>query len=98
MRAHVFRWFVMLMTAFSLVAGTLSYAATTDATGTVQTVSIVVKLVAGLTAAEEAAVIARNGGTEISSVPALRLHVISIPAADLSLIQQSYQFDSQVQS
>ena len=47
------------------------------------TSTIMVKMVKGLTAAEQAAIIARNGGVEISSVPVLRLHVISVPAENL---------------
>src|SRR5690349_13706079 len=47
------------------------------------TASLIVKLVPGLTTSEQAAVIARNGGTETSSVPALRLHVVQVPADDL---------------
>jgi len=60
--------------------------------------SLVVKLVPGLTTEEQAAVIARNGGTETSSVPALRLHVVSVPAADLPAVLQAYQADPQVES
>ncbi|HEY3400450.1 MAG TPA: S8 family serine peptidase [Geothrix sp.] len=60
--------------------------------------SLVVKLVPGLTTEEQAAVIARNGGTETSSVPALRLHVVSVPAADLPAVLQAYKADPQVES
>src|SRR5205809_33390 len=42
------------------------------------TSSLIVKVVAGLTADEQAAVVARNGGTLTSSIPALRLLIISV--------------------
>ena len=48
--------------------------------------SVLVKLVSGLTAIEQAAVIARNGGVEVRSVPALRLHVIEVATAELSAL------------
>src|SRR5262250_2991052 len=44
--------------------------------------SIIVKLVAGLTPTQQADVIGRNGGIEVSQIPALRLHVISVPTTD----------------
>ncbi len=62
------------------------------------TSTIMVKMVKGLTAAEQAAIIARNGGVEISSVPVLRLHVISVPAENLFLLLKDYRADPQVES
>jgi hypothetical protein len=62
------------------------------------TSSLIVKLIPGLTADQQAAVIARNGGTETSSIPALRLHVIAVPTADLETVRASYAADSQVVS
>src|SRR5438128_6190854 len=60
--------------------------------------SFIVKLAGGLSADEQQAVIARNGGVETSSIPVLQLHTIetSIDALDLTI--QSYQSDSQVKS
>src|SRR5258706_6329765 len=40
--------------------------------------SLIVKMIAGLTADQQADVVARNGGTEIKSMPALRLHVVEV--------------------
>ena len=45
--------------------------------------SIIMKLVAGLTDQASVEVIASNGGILRSSIPALRLYVISVPAAEL---------------
>src|SRR5262249_2253163 len=59
--------------------------------------SIIVKLVPGLTTAEQEDVIARNGGTEVSQIAALRLHVISAPTSDLATILAAYQPDPQLQ-
>src|SRR5262249_16084902 len=59
--------------------------------------SIIVNKVAGLTAAQQADVIARNGGIELSQIPALRLHVVAIPTSDLAATLVAYQADPQVQ-
>src|SRR5207249_1936927 len=58
--------------------------------------SLLVKLAAGLSPEQQAAVISRNGGIEISSIPALRLHVIQAAPADLPQILARYQADPQV--
>ncbi len=58
--------------------------------------SLLVKLIGGLTPDQQAQVIARNGGIEISSIPALRLHVIQVAPADLAQVLASYQADPQV--
>lgn len=60
------------------------------------TASLIVKMTVGLTAAEQATVIAADGGTETSTVPALRLHIIKVPAADLPTIMQKYLSDPRV--
>jgi len=62
------------------------------------TVSLVVKFKAGLSLSEQAAIVSRNGGVESSSIQALRLHVITVSALDLSVIQNDYQADPQVES
>jgi membrane-bound lytic murein transglycosylase D len=46
------------------------------------TVPLLVKLVPGLPLESQTAVIPRNGGMEISSIPALRLHVVEVAPAD----------------
>jgi subtilase family protein/Big-like domain-containing protein/fervidolysin-like protein len=61
------------------------------------TSSILVKLIAGLTTDDQAAVIARNGGTETSAIAALRLHVIQVPTAELADTMARYTADPQVQ-
>jgi len=58
--------------------------------------SLLVKLVDGLSPALQADVIARNGGIEISSIPALRLHVIQVVTADLPQVLANYKTDPQV--
>ena len=85
----------MLWAVSIMVFGTFSAA---SAAGQPETMSLVVKLANGLAAVEQAAVIARNGGVETSTIPALRLHVITVPAVDLPLILQNYQSDAQVES
>src|SRR3989441_1048754 len=60
------------------------------------TSSLLVKLIEGLTPDQQAQVIARNGGIEISSIPALRLHVIQVAPADLPQVLAKYQADPQV--
>src|SRR6266542_4568446 len=85
MRRLLTRKYISLLCAFMvMVGGAFSLA---DAAGQTASTSIVVKLLDGLTPTEQAAVIARDGGVETSSVPALRLHVISVPTSDLSLVQ-----------
>jgi hypothetical protein len=64
---------------------------------TSQSPSLLVKLVAGLSPAEQAAVIFRNGGTEILTVPALRLHVIAVAPADVSTLLARYLSDPAVE-
>ena len=44
------------------------------------TVPLLVELVPGLPLESQTAVISRNGGMEISSIPAQRLHVERVPA------------------
>ena len=39
----------------------------------------------------------RNGGVETSSIPALRLHVVQVPAADLTAVTTLYQADPLVE-
>ena len=59
--------------------------------------SLLVKLVAGLAPQTETAVIARNGGIEVSSVPPLRLHVLVVSSADLAAVRARYQADPLVE-
>src|SRR5256886_10672687 len=81
----------LLTIACALLIPTLSGAQTPSPTS-----SLLVKLVDGLSVQEQADVIARNGGLEISSIPALRLHVIQVAPADLPQVVANYQADPQV--
>ena len=85
---------ILLATALTLLAVVsvpLASIAQTSSTS-----SLLVKLIGGLTPDQQAQVIARNGGVEISSIPALRLHVIQVAPADLPQVLASYQADPQV--
>src|SRR4030095_9695371 len=61
------------------------------------TSSLLVKLVPGLSAEQEANVIARNGGITLSSIPALHLYVVAVPASEGGVAAARYQADPQVQ-
>lgn len=61
------------------------------------TASLIVKTASGLSGVEQAMIIDRNGGSEVSSMPALRLHVVTVPLASLPLVLQNYQSDPQVE-
>jgi hypothetical protein len=80
-----------LLVALLLCVLPLAHAQTTAAP------TLLVKLVNGLSVDQQAAVIARIGGTEVSSIPALRLHVVAVPAAILEAVFAAYQADPQVQ-
>ena len=65
-----------------MLLGHFTTAAGQDSPGTVP---LLVKLIPGLPLASQTAVITRKGGMEISSIPALRLHVVEItPSAAAS--------------
>src|SRR5881409_571135 len=81
----------LLAVACALLVPALSAAQTPSPTS-----SLLVKLVDGLSAQEQADVIARNGGVEISSIPALRLHAIQLAPAELPPVLANYQADPQV--
>src|SRR5262245_19131986 len=91
----------MLLVVIVLLGGSFSTlppeAQNTPSTPTA-TSSLIVKLIDGLSLTQQAAVIARNGGIEVSVVPALRLHIVEVQTADLSTILQRYRSDSQVES
>ena len=63
----------------------------------VGTSALIVKLVNGLTADQQTAVVARNGGVERSSIQALRLRVVECSAAELPGILATYRSDPQVE-
>ena len=104
MRAHspsttlhrVFASVIALAAALFLL-GMLATNAQAQVPGMPANPSLVVKMIAGLTAEQQADVIARNGGTEVKRVPALRLHVIEVLDEQLDGVYASYQADAQVQ-
>lgn len=89
--------FAILLTILAIVCW-ISPSITKAEDSTASTSSLIVKLVAGLSQEDQAAVITTNGGVETSSIPALRLHVIEVPTSDLSTIIQNYQVDPRVVS
>src|SRR5713101_1509282 len=96
---HMLKRFpISLAIIIAIVVGSFSYILTEAQNTPPATSSLLVKLVSGLSPAEQGAVIARNGGIEVNSIVALRLHVIEVPAADESTILQKYQADPQVES
>ena len=60
--------------------------------------SLVVKTVKDLSADQQAEVIARNGGVEVSSISALRLHIIEVSADQVSEVLSKYKADPSVES
>jgi hypothetical protein len=68
------------------------------ARGGTDTAALSVKLVDGLSPAAQASVIARHGAAEQSAVAPLRIHVVEVPAADLSRALQAFGADPQVES
>src|SRR5256885_1946544 len=62
------------------------------------TASLIVQTVAGLTDTDVADAIAAGGGTEVSSIPALRLHVVNVDAATVADSLAEYRADPRVQS
>src|SRR6476660_1737211 len=60
--------------------------------------SLIVRTVPGLTDADVVAATAAGGGTEVSSVPALRLHVVQVDAATVADSIATYSADARVES
>ena len=60
--------------------------------------TLLVRLVSGLSDADTADAIAAGGGTEVSSVDALRLYVVDVPAASVDASVAEYSSDPRVQS
>ena len=85
-----FRW---ALAACVLLGSALAALAWEDDTG-----SLSIRLRAGLSAAEQAAVIARHGGTVESAVAPLRIQVVRVRAGDLPAALADYQADPQVES
>lgn len=83
--------------SFVIVSVLFLIAASNALADSARSASLIVKMAGGLTAAEQAAVLARNGGIETSSIPALRLRVVRVPAAEAAAVQSKYQADPQVE-
>jgi hypothetical protein len=64
--------------------------------GDAEPVALIVKLAAGLSPAQQAAVINRDGGTETSAVAALRLHIVAVDPAEADQVAATYASDPQV--
>ena len=62
------------------------------------TETILVRLRDGLTEAEQADAISRGGGVEVSSIPALRLHVVAVPQGTVAEHLDAYRADPDVES
>ena len=60
--------------------------------------SIIARLRAGLSAEEQADVITRHGGVEVSSIPVLRLHVVEVPLGEGGGYLDAYGSDPDVES
>lgn len=60
--------------------------------------SIIIKLKADVTPEQKAELIARNGGVEVSGIPALRMYVIEIPSSEVENALLMYKADPLVES
>ena len=79
------RFPIYLAIILAIVVGTFSYIPTEAQDTPPATSSLLVKLISGLSPAEQGAVITRNGGNEVNSIVALRLHVIEVPGSTLAV-------------
>ncbi len=59
---------------------------------------LIVRLVPGLSGADQQAAIARGGGTESTSIPALRMHLVDVPASTVGAALDAYASDPAVES
>jgi len=59
--------------------------------------SLIVKVMPGLSPAQQADVIARNGGVLTSSIGPMRLHVVAVLTSDLPIVLARYNADRDVQ-
>src|SRR5215212_9103446 len=85
---------VIALAAALLLLGLHAPNASAQTPGMPANPSLLVKMVAGLTAEQQAEVIARNGGTELKRVAALRLHVVEVLDEQLDGIYQNYLADA----
>jgi len=59
--------------------------------------SLIVKVMPGLSPAQQADLIARNGGVLTSSIGPMRLHVVAVLTSDLPIVLARYNADPDVQ-
>ena len=88
----------IVLAAAVLLTGLIPFPAAAQTTPAPATSSLIVKVVAGLTTDQHTALVGRNGGTITSSIPALRLLVVSVPETELAATLTRYQADPQVQN
>jgi subtilisin family serine protease/PKD repeat protein len=89
---------VLALLTTVLFAGLVPPGAVAQTAPTGTTSSLIVKVIAGVTPDQQAAIVARNGGTLTSSIPALRLLVVSVPQDEVAATLTRYQADAQVQT
>ena len=85
---------VVLLTSLPLVA----FSSTVIAQENPPAASLIVKMVKGLPAEEQLAVIQRDGGIPKSSIPQLRIYVVEVPEADVEAVMEKYRNDPAVAS
>lgn len=92
------RFRLVVSLAVIIVISFAAIALAEEMPSTTGTQSLIVKLVPGLSQDEQAAVIAEDGGSQTSVIAALRLHVVSVDAADAERVLLNYQSDPRVES
>ena len=97
MRRLIYRSLAVVVMCCSIFLVPLLAGAQTASSALV-TFSVIVKMAPGLTPEQQGEVIARNGGVEKSSIPALGLHVVEVVATEISTTLDRYRSDSQVVS
>jgi subtilisin family serine protease len=92
--------FVLIALLIAFASGAFSPTLVTAQTSPSATApsSLIVKVVAGLTTDQQAEIVARNGGTLTSSIPALRLLIVAVAPAEVDATLARYHADSQVQN
>ncbi len=85
---------VILLTSLPI----LGFCSTAMAQENPPAASLIVKMVRGLSAEEQLAVIERNGGVLKSSIPQLRMYVVEVPEADVEAVMERYGNDPAVAS
>jgi hypothetical protein len=95
---QIFKAIALLIIVYALFFIMPSQLNAADSEQQVTLSSIIIKLKAGTTDEQKAEVISRNGGVELSSVPALRLFVVEVPESDVEATLSRYKADPLVES